>query len=100
MATSSLSKTECINPNTGGKLQIDTNTYQLFSKAIYHVLKVKPGRSFADLVKGVTQCFKENKTPFSKSISWYTIVVKNDMEAKSVIEVYAQKGKKLNRLKK
>ena len=55
MATATLSKTECLNPNTGGKLQIDTNTYQLFSKAIYHVLKVKPGRTFADLVKGVKQ---------------------------------------------
>lgn len=100
MATATLSKTECLNPKTGGKMNIDSDTYKLFSKAIYHVLKVKPGRTFADLVKGVTQCFKENKTPFSKSISWYTILVKNDLEARSVIEVYTEKGKKLNSLKK
>lgn len=100
MATATLSKTECINPNTGGKMNIDSDTYKLFSKAIYHVVKVKPGSTFTDLVKGVKQCFKENRTSFSKSISWYTIVVKNDMEARSVIEVYTEKGKKLNRLKK
>ncbi len=32
-------KVECLNPNTGGKMNIDKGTYDLFSKAIYHTLK-------------------------------------------------------------
>ena len=32
-------KVECLNPNTGGRMNIDKKIYDLFSKAIYHTLK-------------------------------------------------------------
>jgi hypothetical protein len=92
---------ETLNPNTGRRMKIDAATYEVFSKAIYHTLKQsKAGISFTDLAKGVTKCFKENKTKFKGSIGWYAVTVKNDMESNGVIEAFFEKGRKLNRLKK
>jgi len=39
MPAKSPEKIACVNPNAGGKMNIDAKTYELFSKAIYHVLK-------------------------------------------------------------
>lgn len=93
-------KIECLNPNTGGKMNIDATIYDLFSKAIYHTLKKsKRGITYTDIVAGVKQCFKEKQTTFKGSIEWYVVTIKNDMEAKSVIETFSEKGKKLHRLR-
>ena len=46
-------KAELINPNTGRRMNIDKSTYDIFSKAIYHVLKQKGAVTFTDLVDGV-----------------------------------------------
>ena len=92
---------QTLNPNTGRKMNIDANTYQVFSKAIYHTLKqAKTGISYTEMVKGVKKSLKETKANFKGSIEWYAVTVKNDMEANGVIETYFEKGTKLNRLKK
>ena len=39
MPAKSTGKIECLNPNTGGKMNIDAEVYDLFSKTIYHTLK-------------------------------------------------------------
>lgn len=95
-----IKKTECINPNTGNSMFIDADTYTLFQKAIYHTLKATPGITFSEIVKGIKKCFKEDKVKFTKSVSWYAVTVKMDMESKKVIETYHEKGTKLHRLKK
>ena len=41
MPAKSTGKIECLNPNTGGKMNIDAEVYDLFSKTIYHTLKKK-----------------------------------------------------------
>jgi len=100
MPARSTGKIECLNPNTGGKMNIDTTVYGLFSRAIYHTLKKsKQGVSYTDIVSGVKQCFKEERTTFQGSVEWYAVTVKNDMVAKGVIETFMEKGKKLHRLK-
>jgi len=100
MPARSIGKIECLNPNTGGKMNIDTTVYGLFSRAIYHTLKKsKQGVSYTDIVSGVKQCFKEERTTFQGSVEWYAVTVKNDMVAKGVIETFMEKGKKLHRLK-
>lgn len=99
MPTRSVGKTECLNPNTGRKMNIDARVYDLFSKAIYHTLKKnKQGITYTDIVSGVKQCFKEKRTAFDGSIEWYTVTIKNDMEANGIIETFTDKGKKLHRL--
>jgi hypothetical protein len=101
MPTKSPQKVECLNPNTGRKMNIDADTYNVFNKAIYHTLKKeKEGITYTDIVKGVKKCFKEQKTNFKGSIEWYAVTVKHDMEAGGVIESFTEKGKKLHRLKK
>ena len=100
MLTKSTAKVECLNPNTGRKMNIDAKVYDLFSKAIYHTLKKsKQGVTYTDIVSGVNQCFKEERTTFQGSVEWYAVTVKNDMVAKGVIETFMEKGKKLHRLK-
>ena len=92
-------KVECLNPNTGRKMNIDKSTYDLFSKAIYHTLKKHGALTFTEMVEGVEDCFKEQKTKFDGSVGWYAVSVKNDMQARGVVEVFTEKGKKLHRLK-
>ena len=101
MPTKSSKKVECLNPNTGRKMNVDADTYELFSKAIYHTLKKeKQAISYTDIVSGVKKCFKEQETTFKGSLEWYAVTVKHDMEATGVIESFIEKGKKLHRLKR
>jgi Family of unknown function (DUF6958) len=100
MPARSTAKIECHNPNTGGRMNIDAKVYELFSKAIYHTLmKDRHGITYTDIVNGIKQCFKEQRTIFKGSIEWYAVTVKNDMVANDVIETSTEKGKKLHRLK-
>ena len=100
MSAKSAEKVECHNPNTGGKMNIDAKVYDLFSKAIYHTLKEnKHAITYTDIVSGIKKCFKEKETVFKGSTGWYAVTVKNDMEAKGVIETFTEKGKKLHKLK-
>jgi len=99
MLTKSTAKIECLNPNTGGKMNIDASIYDLFSKAIYHTLKTnKQGITYTDIVSGIKKCFKEKQTIFKGSVEWYAVTIKNDMVAKGIIGTFTEKGKKLHRL--
>jgi hypothetical protein len=93
-------KVECLNPNTGRRMNIDKKTYDLFSKAIYHTLKKEGAITFTQIVEGVYDCFKQQNVNFHGSVGWYTVSVKNDMQARGEIEVSTEKGKKLHRIKK
>lgn len=93
-------KIECLNPNTGGSMYIDKKIYDLFSKAIYHTLKKNQPLTYTQIVEGIYDCFKQQKTKFDGSVSWYAVTVKNDMHARGMIEVFTEKGKKLHRLSK
>ena len=59
-------KAELINPNTGRRMNIDKLTYDLISKAIYHVLKKEGAVTFTQLQEGVETCLKEQKTKGSE----------------------------------
>ncbi len=101
MATkTSLQKVECLNPNTGGSMHIDKNVYDLFSKAIYHTLKKSQPLTYSQMVEGIYDCFRQQKTKFEGSVGWYAVAVKHDMHARGIIELYTEKGKKLHRLSK
>ncbi len=100
MASKSNKKIECLNPNTGRKMNIDKNIYELFRKAICHTLKKnKQGITYTDLVTGVKKCFKDQGTIFKGAVGWYTVTVKNDLDATGIIETFTEKGKKIHRLK-
>ena len=100
MAATKKQKAECLNPDTAGRKNIDKDTYDLFSKAIYHVLKNEGAVTFTQLVKGIEDCFKQQHTTFDGCSGWYAVTVKKDMEARGSINAHMEKGKKLHRLKK
>jgi len=101
MATKTASpKVECLNPNTGGKMNIDKNIYDLFSKAIYQTLQKNQPLTYTQIVEGIHDRFKQQKTKFDGSIEWYAVTVKHDMHARGIIEVFSEKRKKLHRLSK
>ena len=101
MATKTASsKVTCLNPNTGGQMNISKDIYDRFSKAIYHTLKKNGPLTYTEIVEGIRDCFREEGKAFEGSVSWYAITVKHDMHARGIIEVFQEKGKKLHRLKK
>jgi hypothetical protein len=95
-----LPKVECFNPNTGRRMSIDSQTYELFTKAIKQTLKGGKAISFSEMVEGVKKYFRVNGIAFKKSVPWYAVTVKNDLQVRNMIEVFNEKGRKLNRLKK
>jgi hypothetical protein len=100
MPTKTNEKIECLNPNTGGKMKIDAEIYNNFSKAIYHVLKQnKKPVTYTEMVKGVKKCFYQDNTKFKGSVEWYTVTVKHDLVANNIIETWMEKGTRLHRLK-
>ena len=63
----------CLNPNTGRRMNIEKTTYDLFSKAIYHVVKSGKAITFTQIVEGEKDCFKKDKINFKVVIEWYAI---------------------------
>jgi hypothetical protein len=92
-------KVECLNPNTGAKLNIDTEIYKLFTTAIKQTLKGKKAITYTDMVAGIKKYIKSKKIIFKNSVLWYAVTVKNDMEVRKMIETYFEKGRKLHRWK-
>ena len=99
VSTNSRNKIECLNPNTGGKLKIDAEIYQLFATAIKQSLKGGNEITYTDIVEGIKKYLKSKKIIFKNSVSWYAVTIKNDLEVRNIIETFTVKGKKLHRLK-
>jgi len=93
-------KVEVGNPNTGRRMQIDADTWNLFSRAIKHSLKGGKALTYTEMVEEIDDYFKKNKIKFTQSVGWYAVTVKHDLHVKKIIEVFTEKGKKLHRLAK
>ncbi|HMU45641.1 MAG TPA: hypothetical protein PKC72_04685 [Chitinophagaceae bacterium] len=93
-------KTTTTHPRTGSSLKIDSNIYGHFKSAIIKSLKGSDGMTFSDLTNDVTRIIRKELPEFKKSIPWYTISIRLDLETKGIVETFTGKGKKLNRLSK
>jgi hypothetical protein len=91
-------KTECRNPNTGSRMNIDAATYQLFAKAITHTLQGGKQLTYTQLVTGVKDFLQQQQINFGGSVEWYSVTVKNALQSEGIIEVFTRKGRKLHRL--
>jgi hypothetical protein len=98
MPATKIAKVECLDPNTGGRMNIDKEIYDLFSKAIYDTVKAGEAITYTQITEGVKECFAKQKTKFNGSLEWYAVTVKNDMHARGVLKVFMEKGKKLHSL--
>lgn len=92
-------KTITTHPRTGSQFNIDDEIYLPFKAAILQSLKGSKGKTFSELTSDVVKIIKKKMPGFKKSISWYTISIRLDLETKGIVETFSEKGKKLNRLK-
>ena len=55
---------------------------------------------FSELTDDVVKIIRKQMPGFTKSIPWYTISIRLDLETRGLVETFVEKGKKLNRLAK
>lgn len=94
------SKVTTTHPRTGSQFKVDASIYEPFKAAILQSLKGSKGKTFTDLTDDVVKIIKKKMPGFSKSIPWYTISIRLDLETRGIVETFTEKGKKLNRLAK
>lgn len=88
------------HPQTGTEMKFDAKFYNPVKAAILQSLKGSKGKTFTELTDDVVKIIKKKMPDFKKSIPWYTISVRLDLETRGIVETFTEKGKKLNRLKK
>ncbi len=107
-------KTIFTHPVTGTERKFDSAIYEVFKAAILQSLKGSKarltgknknsesgqGKTFTELTDDVVKIIKKKMPDFKKSIPWYTISIRFDLETRGIVETFTEKGKKLNRLKK
>jgi len=93
-------KTTTTHPRTGSQFNIDAEIYTPFKAAILQSLKGSRGKTFTELTDDVVKIIRKKMPGFKKSIPWYTISIRLDLETRGIVETFVEKGKKLNRLKK
>lgn len=93
-------KTTTTHPRTGSQFNIDEEIYTPFKAAILQSLKGSRGKTFTELTDDVVKIIRKKMPGFKKSIPWYTISIRLDLETRGIVETFVEKGKKLNRLKK
>jgi len=88
------------HPTTGTEMKFDEDIYVPVKTAILHSLKGSKGKTFTELTDDVVKIIRKKMPDFKRSIPWYTISIRLDLETKGMVETFMEKGKKLNRLKK
>jgi hypothetical protein len=88
------------HPVSGTERKFDMAIYEPVKAAILQSLKGSNGKTFTELTNDVVKIIKKKMPDFTKSIPWYTISIRLDLETRGIVETFTEKGKKLNRLKK
>ena len=99
-AHSTVKKITVTHPETGTERQFDAAIYEPVKAAILQSLKGSKGKTFTELTDDVVKIIRQKMPDFKRSIPWYTISIRLDLESRGVVETYIEKGKRLNRLKK
>ncbi|MBL7743000.1 MAG: hypothetical protein JNN00_05930 [Chitinophagaceae bacterium] len=88
------------HPRTGTAFAIDSDIYTPFKTAILQSLKGSKGKTFTEITDDVVKIIRNKMPGFKRSIPWYTISIRLDLETRGIVEIFTEKGKKLTRLKK
>ncbi len=100
MAKAAAKKIIVTHPATGTERKFDAAIYEPVKAAILKSLKGSKGKTFTELTDDVVKIIRKQLPGFKKSIPWYTISIRLDLETRGIVETFVEKGKKLNRLKK
>ena len=98
MAKAILKKISVTHPVTGTIRKFDADTYEPVKAAILQSLKGSKGKTFTELTDDVIRTIRKKLPGFTKSIPWYTISIRLDLESRGIVETFTEKGKKLSRL--
>jgi len=88
------------HPKTRNEKKFDATIYEPFKEAIIQSLRRSKGKTFTELTDNVVKIIKKKMPGFKGSISWYTISIRLDLEARGIVETFTENGKKFNRLSK
>jgi hypothetical protein len=80
---SGMERIRTLHPDGKTGVHIDVSKYERIKQAILDSIQKRGVISFKELPSAVEENLKE---PFEGSISWYTVSVKLDLEARGVIE--------------
>jgi len=100
MSKATTTKVLVTHPETGTERNMDADIYEPVKAAIIKSLKGSKGKTFTALTDDVVKIIRKQLPDFKKSIAWYTISVRLDLETRGIVETFVEKGVKLNRLKK
>ena len=92
-------KIQLVHPAGKNAPRISTETYMLISDAIVKVLQQHQPMSFADMAREVRHYVQTTTPEFTGSVEWFTVSVKQHMEAEGLIETVLEKGRKMHRLR-
>lgn len=100
MAKAQTKKITVTHPTSGTERKFDAAIYEPFKAAILQSLKGSRGKPFSELTDDVEKIIRKQMPGFSKSIPWYTISIRLDLETRGIVETFVEKGKKLSRFVK
>lgn len=92
-------KIQLVHPAGKNAPRISVDTYKMLKDAIIEVLQKSQPMSFTDLAREVRKHVTTNNPEFTGSVEWFTVSVKQHMEAEGLIETTVIKGRKMHRLK-
>jgi hypothetical protein len=98
MAKAAAKKISVTHPRTGTERKFDTAIYEPVKAAIIQSLKRSKGKTFTDLTGDVVKIIRKKMPGFKRSVPWYTISIRLDLETRGIVETFMEKGRKLNRL--
>ena len=98
MAKAISKKISVTHPVTGAIRKFDADTCEPVKAAILQSLKGSKGKTFTELTDDVVKTIRKKLPGFTKSIPWYTISIRLDLESRGIVETFTEKGKKLSRL--
>ena len=87
------------HPRTGTERKFDPVIYEPVKAAILQSLKGSKGKTFTELTDAVVKIIHKKMPSFKRSIPWYTISVRLDLETQGIVETFVEKGTKMNRLR-
>ncbi|MEO7923742.1 MAG: hypothetical protein ABIR30_08680 [Chitinophagaceae bacterium] len=87
------------HPVTGTERKFDAAIYEPVKAAILQSLKGSKGKTFTELADDVVAILKIKMPGMQKSVPWYTISIRLDLETRGIVETFTEKGKKMNRIK-
>lgn len=86
-------KVSVTHPVTGTERKVDAAIYEPFKAAILQSLKGSKGMTFTELTDAVVKIIRKKVPGFKRSIPWYTISVRLDLETRGIVEPLLRKEK-------